>query len=79
MNLFVCVCLNVNNQASIALSKHAMHHGKTKHFAIKLHFIRDLCEKLKTKLVYTRTEKQPVWEQKLTKVWDNVRDKNQNM
>ena len=53
------VCLYVDNQAIIVLSKHAMHHGKTKHFAIKLHFLRELCEEEKTKLVYTPTEKQP--------------------
>ena len=53
------VCLYVDNQASIALSTHATHHGKTKHLAIKLHFIRDLCEKQKIKLVYTPTEEQP--------------------
>ena len=31
----------VDNQACIALSKHSMNHGKTKHFAIKLHFLRE--------------------------------------
>ena len=34
----------VDNQACIALSKHSMNHGKTKHFAIKLHFLRELVE-----------------------------------
>ena len=57
------VCLYVDNQASIELSKNSLHHGKTKHFATKLHFIRDLCEKqkniIKAKLLYTPTDKQP--------------------
>ena len=39
------VCLYDDDQASIELSKNSLHHGKTKHFAIKLHFLRDLCEK----------------------------------
>ena len=44
------VCLYVDNQASIALSKHAMHHGKTKQFAIKLQFIRESYKKQKIEL-----------------------------
>ena len=34
----------VDNQACIALSKNSMNHGKTKHFALKVHFIRNLAE-----------------------------------
>ena len=52
-------CLYVDNQANIALGKHVMHHGKTKHFAIKLLFVCDLGGKQKIKLVYMPTEKQP--------------------
>ena len=53
------VCLYVDNQASIELSKNSLHHGKTKHFATKLHSIRDLCYKQRVKLIYTPTDKQP--------------------
>ena len=34
----------VDNQACIAFSKNSMNHGKTKHFALKVHFIRNLVE-----------------------------------
>ena len=49
----------VDNQACIALSKHSMHHGKTKHFAIKLHFVRELVENQKLELSYLTTENMP--------------------
>ena len=32
-----------------------MHHGKTKHFAIKLHFVRELVENQKLELSYLTT------------------------
>ena len=34
----------VDNQACIAPSKNSMNHGKTKHFALKVHFVRNLVE-----------------------------------
>ena len=49
----------VDNQACIALSKHSMHQGKTKHFAIKLHFVRELVENQKLELSYLTTENMP--------------------
>ena len=49
--LYICII--------IESSKNSLHHGKTKHFATNLHFIRDLCEKQKVKLLYTPTDKQP--------------------
>ena len=49
----------VDNQACIALSKHSMHHWKTKHFAIKLHFVRKLVENQKLELSFLTTEKMP--------------------
>ena len=49
----------VINQACIALSKHSMHHGRTKHLAIKLHFARELVEKQKLELSFLRTENMP--------------------
>ena len=42
----------VDNQACIALSKHSMNHGKTKHFAIKLHFLRELVEQKKVTITF---------------------------
>ena len=36
--------LFVDNQACIALSNQTSHHSNTKHFAIKEHYLRDLCE-----------------------------------
>ena len=49
----------LDNQACIALSKHSMHHGKTKHFAKKLHFVRELVENQKLELSYLTTENMP--------------------
>ena len=37
--------LFVDNQACIALSNQTSHHSKTKHFAIKVQYLRDLCER----------------------------------
>ena len=47
----------VNNQACIALSKHSMNHGKTKHFAIKLHFLRELVEQKKATVTFFTNSK----------------------
>ena len=49
----------VDNQACIALSKHSMNHGKTKHFAIKLHFLRELVEQKKVTLTFLPTANMP--------------------
>ena len=49
----------VDNQACIALSKHSMNHGKTKHFAIKLHFLRELVEQKKVTLTFLQTANMP--------------------
>ena len=51
--------LFVDNQACIALSNQTSHHSKTKHFAIKVHYLRDLCERGELKLEYVPTDKQP--------------------
>ena len=50
--------LFVDNQACIALSNQTSHHSKTKHFAIKGHYLRDLCERGELKLKYVPTDKQ---------------------
>ena len=51
--------LFVDNQACIALINQTSHHSKTKHFAIKVHYLRDLCERGELKLEYVPTDKQP--------------------
>ena len=42
--------ISVDNQACIALSKHSMHHNHTKHYALKIHYLQDICEKGKIPL-----------------------------
>ena len=54
------VVLNVDNQACIALSKHSIHHSKTKHFAKKTHYLQDLCEKGKVVSNHLETGSMPV-------------------
>ena len=49
----------VDNQACIALSKNSMNHGKTKHFALKVHFIRNLVETRLLELNYLPTDRMP--------------------
>ena len=51
--------LFVDNQACIAVSNQNSQHSKTKHFAIKVHCLRDLCKKGELKLEYVTTDKQP--------------------
>ena len=51
--------LFVDNQAWITLSNQTSHHNKTKHFAIKVHYLRYLCERGELKLEYIPTDKQP--------------------
>ena len=46
----------VDNQACIALSKNSMIHEKTKHFALKLHFVRKLVESRLLELDYLPTD-----------------------
>ena len=45
----------IDNQACIALSKLSTHYGKTKHFALRLHFIRELAERRELELKYLQT------------------------
>ena len=51
--------LFVDNQACIAMSKNPVHHGKTKHFAIKLCYLRDLCTNKFLVLEYVSTDTMP--------------------
>ena len=47
----------VDNQACIALSKPSIDYGKTKHFALKLHFITELVERGELELKYLQTDR----------------------
>ena len=49
----------VDNQACVAHSKHSKNHGKTKHFARKLHFIRKLVEQKKMTSTFLPTAIMP--------------------
>ena len=45
-----------DNQSTICLTKHQQTHGRSKHINIKYHFIRELVESGKIKLVYCAAE-----------------------
>ena len=49
----------VDNQACISLSKNSMNDGKTKQFALKVHFIRNLVETRLLELNYLPTDRMP--------------------
>ena len=49
----------VDNQACIALSKNSMNHGKTKHFSLKVHFVRNLVQSRLLELNYLPTDRMP--------------------
>ncbi|RZC19132.1 Copia protein [Glycine soja] len=50
----------VDNQAAISISNNPMFHGKTKHFKIKLYFLREAHKEGEVKLIYSTTEEQSV-------------------
>ena len=45
-----------NNQSTICLAKNPQVHGRTKHIDIKYHFVRDLVEAKRIKLIYCASE-----------------------
>jgi len=48
----------VDNQATIALADNPMCHGKTKHFNIKLYFLREMQQSGEVNLIYCKSEDQ---------------------
>ncbi|RVW59086.1 Copia protein [Vitis vinifera] len=48
----------VDNQAAIAISHNPVFHGKTKHFKIKLFFLRDVQKEGEIALIYCKSENQ---------------------
>ena len=48
----------VDNQATIAISHNPVFHGKTKHFNIKLFFLREMQKEELVSLVYCKSEYQ---------------------
>ena len=50
--------ISVDNQAAIAISHNPVFHGKTKHFNIKLYFLREVQKNGDIKLIYCKSEDQ---------------------
>ena len=50
----------VDNQAAISIANNLVFHGKTKHFKLKLYFLRDVQNEGEIQLVYCKTESQNV-------------------
>ena len=48
----------VDNQAAIAIANNPVCHGKTKHFNIKLYFLREMQQNGEVALVYCKSEDQ---------------------
>jgi len=52
--------INCDNKSTIAMTKNPVHHSRTKHIAIKYHFIREAETNMKIQLEYCPTEDQIV-------------------
>ncbi len=52
----VPIVIHEDNQAAIAMTKNPQYHGRAKHVSIKYHFVRDLVEQNKVKMVYCPSE-----------------------
>ena len=50
--------ISVDNQAVIAISHNPVFHGKTKHFNIKLYFLREVQKNSDVRLMYCKSEEQ---------------------
>ncbi|KAG8487092.1 hypothetical protein CXB51_020668 [Gossypium anomalum] len=49
----------VNNQSAVAIAKNPVFHGKTKHFKIKFHFVREAEQSGEISLVHCNSENHP--------------------
>ena len=54
------VILYCDNTSAINISKNPMMHAKTKHIAIKYHYVRELVEDKQVKLEYIHTKEQTI-------------------
>jgi len=50
--------ISVDNQAAIAISHNPVFHKKTKHFNIKLYFLREVQKNCDIKLIYCKSKDQ---------------------
>ena len=50
----------VDNQVVISIANNLVFHGKTKHFKLKLYFLREVQKEGEIQLVYCKTESQNV-------------------
>ena len=50
----------IDNQAAISIANNPVFHGKTKHFKLKLYFLREVQNEGEIQLVYCKTESQNV-------------------
>ncbi|XP_070021645.1 uncharacterized protein LOC142178095 [Nicotiana tabacum] len=57
---YICREVFVDNQAAIAISNNLVFHGKTKHFNIKLFYLRDLQKERSVRLKYCKSDPQLV-------------------
>ena len=48
----------VDSQAAISIANNPVFHGKTKHFKLKLYFLRDVQKEGEIQLIYCKTENQ---------------------
>jgi len=48
----------VDNQAAISIAKNHVFHGKTKHFKLKLYFLKEVQREVEIQLIYCKTENQ---------------------
>ena len=54
------VVIYYDNTSAIDISKNSMMHSKTKHIAIKYHFLRELVQEKQVRLEYVNTKEQIV-------------------
>ncbi|XP_071925747.1 secreted RxLR effector protein 161-like [Coffea arabica] len=53
-----CTQIFVDNEAAISISNNPVFHGKTKHFKIKLYFLREVQKEGEVQLIFCKTEDQ---------------------